>query len=677
MKLNYHNKIEIQTSKKHFEFFNTMLDSIYTKIANLESFCDKIAIGNGIYEEISSNTIYLCNHIQSFSLSTESLQNNISNSELFIKKIVTIETKNINSNYITEAGITSNSDDSTNPIIYNYFSFINNDNPNGIEISSGDPIIISIYIYLNLSTDSIGLFTKGKNSFINFLLGDGTNGKLVYVARGEDNSENVLIERTNDYVGEKYLCAFSSTINNGVLLTFEGDLGAGETNELVFLLGDEIFARINTLVLQDEYSTTENFSPKTNYVVDLGTGVTSVDTIINDSLTTEETEVFVVKYATNFASKISLPFNNLFDVDTPRFLSRDGDKIIFLLNDYIYMYQNEDYKVNHKFSINLQIQDIVKISCFEKYFFVFSKNSPYVFPYIIENNTLTACSIDLSSFEYFDYMADFIDIDIVQAKNGYFLLGFYAPYNTTTAYTLYYTFNESNKSFIYDSYLSAPNYSFSYLLPFYKNNFSDGQIMYLQAGEKSSLCKRSIHKADKTITNTYSSTSYYLTYLTTNIYVKSRAVICEKDFTPNFWVYYFPQIYRFNLSQFSEAVKSYISTNLLYLVQKLPDGSFRAYNLVGYDSPQEFSNGIPSEIDQSKILFVEFLIDTILFFMDDENEPIIAYSLNINGTCIENVSDKSATYTVTLTRKNTLGNNNEGVIAKLAINVSIWYFQHK
>ena len=55
MRLNYHNKIEILSSKNKYVFYNTMLDSVYEKIANFQSFFDKIVIGNGKSSNIYSN----------------------------------------------------------------------------------------------------------------------------------------------------------------------------------------------------------------------------------------------------------------------------------------------------------------------------------------------------------------------------------------------------------------------------------------------------------------------------------------------------------------------------------------------------------------------------------------------------------------------------------------------
>ena len=57
--------------------------------------------------------------------------------------------------------------------------------------------------------------------------------------------------------------------------------------------------------------------------------------------------------------------------------------------------------------------------------------------------------------------------------------------------------------------------------------------------------------------------------------------------------------------------------------------------------------------------------------MDDINEPIIAYNLNVNGTCIENVSDKESNYSVTLKKSSPLGGGNQGIITNLEIEVNV------
>ncbi len=675
MKLNYHNEIKLKIGNKDYKFHNTMFNNIYQKIANFDTFFDKIAIGSGNNEIFSSN-FKLGNFELSENLTIASIQTNPSNNEIFIQKNATINPENINVNYITEAGISSNLDDETNPDIYNYFSFISEDTPEGIDISSKEPIIITVTIYLSVISNSLGLLTTGENPFLNLILGNGCTEKNIYVARGDNLSNNEFISHPNTYVGEKYLCSFSHNITDNVLnLTFEGDLKTGETNEIVFILDNIVFARINTYVLQANDSITADFTSTNSYVIDLGLDVSSVESVYNNYLVKDETNYFVVKYANNFSTKTVLPFNNLFNNNTRRFLSLDGDKIFFILNDIIYMYQNINYKVEQVFAINLQIQNIFKLTAFDDFVFIFTQTSPCIHAYKIINNTLVQCSVDLSSFEHLSVLETFTHIDIVQGNNGTFMMGFIVPSSAiTTAYTLFLTYNENTNTFTFDDYLTKGGYTLTFMLAFHKNNFSDAQFIYLQAGATSSKCRRVVHTIAKSASDGYNITAYYYTSATTSICVKSRAVVMEKSTTPNFWLYYYPQVYRFNLSEFSDAEKSYISTNLLYLIQKMKDGTYRAYNLVGYDNPEAFSKGMPPEIDESKILSVEFLIDTVLFFMDDEAEPIIAYNLNIVGTCVENVSTKNQSYTVNYNIKKTLGSPTKGVTAKLAVNINVWFF---
>lgn len=675
MKLNIHNKIEIKTQNKTLCYFNTIFNNIYEKIANLESFFDKIAIGNGFCEDFLSN-FHLGNFLCVSDFENISSQLDPANNEIFVTKSIKLKTENFNSKYITEAGITSNFADKNNPEIYNYFSFISDDYPDGIDISNEEEIVISVTLYLTISSTSLGLLTRGDNPFIKLLLGLGCNKKEIYVARGLDLSNNELIFHTNTYKNEKYLCSISyDTTDNVLKLNFSGDLSSGEVNEIVFILDDIVFARINTRLLAQELVSTKSFTAKSSYVIDLGVGVDNVKSVYNTYLSQDETNYFVVKYANNFAAKTHLPFNNLFDINTPRFLSLDGDKLFFILNDIVYLYKNSNYNVEFIFAINLHISDILKITSFDNFVFVFTKTSPYIYAYKIVNNTLVRCNIDLSSFEDLSVLETYTLIDIVQGKNGTFMLGFVVPIDDLTdAYTLYLTFDNNSNSFVYESHLKTSTYLFTYMLPFHKNNFSDAQITYVQAGATSSKCRRAIHSIDKTSTDGYNVTAYYYTYATTNICVKTRAVVVEKSITPNLWLYYYPQIYRFNLAQLGDADKNYISTNLLYLIQKLPDSTYRAYNLVGYSTPEIFSKGIPSEIDQTKILYVEFLIDTVLFFMDDPDEPIIAYNLEIVGTCLENVTTKSQAYDVTYSKIIGLGSNGKGVTAKFAAKINVWFF---
>ena len=664
MKFLFHNKIELKYKNKNYLFFNTMLNSVFDKLKNLEAFNKYASVGSG--EPSTNQTEYhLTSYLKTYELETEILQNDISNGNLFIKQSVIIDDANLNDKYIKEIGL-SNSED--NPIIYNYFSLISEELPNGIKKENGEAIVFLIYIYLTIIEDSSIMLTSGNNKFINFLLGLGLDDNI-YVVKGNNTTPNKRIFREEPTSSEKYLTSLTISESDGLNLNFSADLGSGEINELVFLVGNSPFARVNLQEYKTLTTTTQTYTPKTHYVVDLGENVNSYSSIKNLSTNLEETNVYAGKYANDFGDKITLPFHNIFDSTTPRFLSKDGDKIFFVIEDTIYGYINNEYQITQIKTGNITIQNIFKIISFEDNVFVITKTEPYIYSYKITNNELVLTELDLTNFEKFDSLDKIFNADITLGKNGVFMLGLILE-PEHYGYTLYFTYDQENNKFIYDSYLVS-EYLFSYILAMYKNNFSDGQMIYLREGEHSVACRIVYHYSDKTLYDVFTNYALTLTKNTKEIYTKNRAIIVEKTTEPYLWIYFYPQIYQYNLSILGSEEDDYISTNLIYLIQKYNNSTYKIYNLVGYVTPTEFTNGFPSEIDKTKILGFEFLKDTLLIFMDNKDEPIVGYNLKETSMLIENVSVNTDQYEIVVNKYDLLGSNNEGVIANLAIKISI------
>ena len=135
-------------------------------------------------------------------------------------------------------------------------------------------------------------------------------------------------------------------------------------------------------------------------------------------------------------------------------------------------------------------------------------------------------------------------------------------------------------------------------------------------------------------------------------------------------------MYEYELPLISDEDDDYISTNLLYLIQKR-GSNYDIYNLVGYNTPTKFKNGFPPEINQSEIVDFEFLNDTLLIFTNNPDEKIIAYNLKETSMVIENVSSIETDYLVSYKKYDIVGSNNEGVIATFAIDIKLWYFLKK
>lgn len=668
MKFHYHNKLIISNGKCSHAFFNTMLGSVFEKLKQLQAFNKYVSIGEGLPSN-SQSEYHLTSPISTVKLSTEYMQSSISKGSCYVKKIAYIDGCLNDGEYITEVGL---SNDDENPIIYNYISLISDDTPNGIKKEENEPIVLTLFIYLDLEEQTANILTDGKNKFIEFLLGEGIN-KKVYAFRGNNTVENKRYEREKP-VGQKYEPTFTVSENensSSISLSFEADLQTGETSEIVFAIGDSVFSRKNVLEYNNPTSISMTLLPKRNYVLDLGKNIKSVESITNNSTSEAETATISAKYASDFADKTTLPFNHMFSASTPRFLSKDGNKIFFVNNDSIYGFVNKDYQILKIDADHISLQNIFKIVSFDSFVFVITKTAPYVNCYVIENYKLKAIPFDLTAYENYSKLSNIFDADITMAKDGTIMLGvILKPENY--GHCIYFSFDTTENKFVFSSAKNS-QYYFTYIIAMFKNNFCDAAIHFLKEGEMSLDCRIVTFSPNTNVRDVFTNAAYFYTKDTKQVYAKNRAIIVEKTTTPSLWVFYYPQVYRYNLSILGTELDDYISTNLIYLIQKKATNSYKIYNLVGYDTPTEFSNGFPSEIDQSKILDFEFLGDTLLIFMDNKNEPIVAYNLKENSMLVENVSSNEQEYTVSCSKYNLLGANNEGVVATFSATISLWF----
>ena len=232
--MNYklHNKIEISNGKNNYTFFNTMLESICEQFKELKSYNDYLALGTGTGTH-STDNFHLLSYKKSYKLQDDIISNDISKSnEIFIKKNLVINDSTIDGIYITEAGITDKN--ILNPTIYNYFSFITDNTPNGILKEEGKPLEISIYIYLEISKSSDAFLTSGDNKFIEFLLGNGLRDKI-YCTKGNNLSDNTKSISRGFPRNCKLTECESIFIKNesSFKLSFKANLGTGERSAVL------------------------------------------------------------------------------------------------------------------------------------------------------------------------------------------------------------------------------------------------------------------------------------------------------------------------------------------------------------------------------------------------------------------------------------------------------------
>lgn len=673
MKFSFHNKLEINVNGIKRVFFNTMLTSLLQKLSNFESYNQYLCIGNGVPDTEKQSKCTLTNYLTQATLNSKQIQSEIDKDILYATYQYKIKKTDINSTHISEVGLGENEKiDENNPTIYNYFSLISDDSPNGIDISNLDEIVFEITIYLNLSEDSDFLLTAGKNVFIEFLLGNGLDE--VYTSTGSNFANNARIKRTITENQPLQVCEKSaSIINNTLTLSFENTLSQGEIDEILYVSNKQVFARKNLKEHNDVKTGEITTTPKANYVIKLEEDIKTISSIKRNSDNASETNYFATNYANSYGDKVFLPFGNLFDANTPRFISKYGQMILFVYNSKVYAYQNKNFMITEINTREITDENIKNIISFDKFIFIISETDPYISTYIVSENTIKKVENNFGKFEHYAEFETMQAIDITLSNDNTFMLGILT--NTNTALTLYFTFDNS-LGFEIGDYITNSK-QFNYVLAMYKNNFCDARMIYLKEGESSLYCRIVTHMPDKSETDVYSSLAYSLTNNCTKIYAKSRGIISEKNADTKIVIFYYPQMFQYNLPLISDEVSDYISHNLNYIIQKLADGSYKTYNLVGYDTPESFTNDISDLVNHDKILDIEFLDDTVLFFLDDDLEKVVAFNLKLNKTQIENVSKNDDSYSISYLAYDKLGKSGQAVNFSFVTQVNLWYFQTK
>lgn len=660
MDFTFHNKLVIETGKKNYTFFNNVNLNLITKLQQKRPYNKYLSIGTG--NSTSQNQMKLSTFLKTYELTTEFTQSDLSKGQPYIKKSLVIKNELADGITIKEMGL---SDTGDNPDLYNYFSCISDELPNGIVKKHNEDIYITIFVYLNIDDDSKKYLCAGNNRWIEFLLGNGLP-QNIYAIRGNNIIQNKTIKKENIDYDSKFLMNLCASIeNNNLIMEYEQNIGTGTTYEIILIVENNPIARINVLNQNEPITTTVTLTPVRYDVIDCGKNVISVNSVTNTTTNEAETNYIVKKYASDYADQISVPFNNMFNNLTPRFLSDNGKYIFFVSDDYIYGYENSDYEIKQILTNNLRIFSVNKIIICSNFVFIVSKVEPYLTAYLIENHKLNEIEIDFKEFNK-DFFSDLTNVGVAKSDNT-IMVGCLSSENHAT--TLYFDYANTTLTYT-ESVISE--YNFSLILAMSKNNYETGKIMYAQTGEYSYETLLATHYSDKTKKEIYSILAYEFTKDVKETYVKDRGVVVETSDEQKVYLYIYPGVYKYSLPSIDGADDYYFSNDLTSVITKT-NNELKLYSLVGYKDTTEFSRNLFSKVSPEKILDFEFLNDTLLIFLADENNPIIAYNLFIDSAMIENVSSENDSYEISLTKYNLLGENNKSVNVKFVGTVKIWF----
>lgn len=650
MKVDLHNKIEVFIDDKCYVFYNKMFDIVFEKISNNEKYFEWIAVGDGevVNDEKPQK---LSRFIKKYALNNDFVQNNIQNGTLFNKKSFVVDEFEVFENNITEIAICENSDD--NPNIYNYITLISDELPTGIKKNFGQKLMINVYVYLEILPSEKEYLCYGENPILSLILGEGLLSEI-YAIRGCDFSENFYINRSVPMNSERFLCEKSFLKNEKLKLLFSANLGAEETTEIVFVCDDKVVARINCLEFKQTKILKKNYQSQENNEIVLSDDIKEIFSVKNVSNNSIETDYFLKKYSKNLGDKINVSSLSLFNNQTARFLSKDGNMLFFVKDDYVYGYSNVDLQIREIKTGNLFLRHIKKIVSFEDYVFIFTKTKSCVHCYQVVDNSLVQMDILFKDFPYYDELDKAIDVEFVVTREG--KLMFAIILESGVGVTVY--FSKSENLFVYERHLIA-EYNFSLILSVLKNSYCDSQVIFVQGGNYSYECRVVTHFANMTIEDVASRIGFEFTNNVKQIKVCGRTVVIEKIDSPKLHLFYLPLEYYYDLSEEFFEVDDYVSNDLCYLIQKYSDGSYKFFNLYDCNKLMESASKLSDYVDENKIVDFEFMSNCLLVFLNDEKCPLIAINFYKNKTILENLKEKSSEYEIEYSVYDKIGINEE------------------
>lgn len=661
MKVKLHNNYEIILGNTTYFAYNTITKGIFDAINQFKNYGQGIALGNG-QKELGYQDMQLSNFIQTLPAQIEEIQCDPSKGTMFIKRTAS-STGIAEEMDITELGITSSNQSQVQGEIYSH-AYIKNDSGDIVAIHKDADVDLFIRYTMYLEFDDTKTFlTAGDNLLVKAIFGSLENKPKIKISRGQNNTQNgEFVHRNipNASIAYNVRNTRISQEDGTETIRYSFDVKSGEICELVMMFDDQPVIRY---CLVGEGSKEETNLPdllsQNNYTLDLGANIAEVCDIYDEN--GETVSGYKIRhYARDFSDWIDDPFEASFSSDCARWVSGDGDKIAFVADGTVYVYLNKNYAL-YKISQNISSINLKKIIMFENFIFAIYEGSEPIKLYKINDDFVAEqLDVDMSKYSLFSSEYDWQEIQIISDDCQNFAIGVVHGAIARKAVLIKAVLANNVLTITDAQYTNVDFVVHSFAL--YKNNFCNCMIGFITnnyKGEEENFRIEQIF-ADYTSKVTNEIPAYNLSNAIA-IEGKSRAVVAKMSQKPYLWLYYYPQAYRYSIS-LTEGVKNWVSTNLLYIIQKYDDTQtpYKIYSLNDYNNPQEFTNGFPSQLDMSTVVDFEFLVDTLIIFTNDKTYAI---NLQINQTVLENMPEAGKSYTANIIKEKLLGTDStEGVM---------------
>lgn len=665
MKFKLHNKFEITLNNKTITAYNTLLHKVYEKIANLESYNTRIAIGNGS-DEIEYSASKLSNYINSFPASTEDICSDPTKETLYVKKLVTFDENDTSSFSFCELGLCTS--DAQNPDIYNHVLLKDNEgNVVTVTKNPGDVLQIRVTIYLELTTQSTVGFYAGDNTFIKQILGEdlGITDKNIYAVRGEFLAENSnLIYRPTPEITDsatKCTTSFSEDESGTVTIRIIGKLNHKATEELILIYANQIIFRLNTTGILEPSNIEKIIPINDDHVSEIDTNIKSITTILR-GFSNYTNNVNIRKYGTKITDKDTNLFNQTFTSENTRILSLDGQKIAFVKDSQTFLYEIKNNRFIQIYGtlpssfINMTIAND-KIIC------VLSEN-PYIKIYEITNGELQEKQVSLGNFSLTSFSYSWKAAQSVISDNGTIMVGIIENNAASTPFVLKFTKNTSG---VYvDELVRIGTDKADKVFAIYNSCFATNKLVFLSSNYNN-MSIYSMEAVDDSGNNFVSTSAQAYTLLNNSekIVTGGRIILSCKAQENESKILY-NDSYNSITSDIDLYGKYYLSYDGDYLIQ-IKDGNNKIFNVHRKDVLTEFESGYENLIDFNSAVDFEFIGDKILVFTNNQTCPIYSVEIKKNKTRLDNLNN-DLTITAKYLKYNIIGEaEDQGVKIEISL----------
>lgn len=659
MNFKLHNKFQIYYKSETLTAYNTLLNTVFDKIAALEQFTSHMAFGLG-KENLTPDKSKLGQYSTTFKCETLEIQSDVTKNPIYIKKAVTIPESSDQEFSFSEIGLTDSQD--FDPVIYNHV-LLKDANGNVVTINrkKGEALEIVVTIYLELSTTGKGLFIKGENNLVKQLLGEDLqlDDNNIYVCRGENLSDNTYISRVLPNTEDKMACSKKITkTTDGLEISFKADMGVGITEELVLIYGDQPVLRINTLETKSPKNVTEAITSLSANTLELGEYVKEVSSV---SCGEEADSTYTLtKYSSRLTDKIENLFDQPFNSSTKRYISKDGSMIAFIYNSQVHLYRNVSYGFEKLNTTQMPASDIMKMFLFNDKILMLMTTSPYFRIFDIEGTNVISRGVDLTFYQSTVYPYSWLDGEATICDSGKIILGLIINNEEHTPVIV--KFSKGSNNTYYDSTERPQSVGALNVFSVGKTAYNEPFVGFIT----DNYLGRGVYAIEEFYETSSklgdSQNAFALVSDMVELKTGGRAIMSQYELYPYLRVFFFPN-YNQSPDDFSTGIKHYVSPDGNYIIAKYSDDDYKIYNFHDIDKLKEFDGQFPSFVNLSDVRDFEFVKDMLLVFTQSSVYGVI---LKNSMTRLDNVKNASAQYDVTMLVYDLVGSNDqEGVRLEL------------